>query len=91
MVAMMMWDMCVCDDCSELYTTCVAVLFQVLLGRQGGGAGNGRYDTVGYVCVCDDCSVLYTTCVAVLFQVLLGRQGGSTGNAGYDTVGYVCL
>ena len=57
MLAMILWDMCVCDDCSVLYTTCVAavtcvtVLFQVLLGRQGGGAGSAGYDTVGYVCV----------------------------------------
>ena len=51
LLAMILWDMCVCDDCSVLYTTCVTVLFQVLLGRQGGGAGTAGHDTVGYVCL----------------------------------------
>ena len=29
----------------------VLLLFQVLLGRQGGGTGSGGHDTVGYVCL----------------------------------------
>ena len=55
--------MVLCGDLADIAWICVFVmtvlccklhvllLFQVLLGRQGGGTGNGGYDDVGYVCL----------------------------------------